>query len=145
VFAQLSCAGACLSRLYHVIVAYRAVHVVLYSCSDLVSVRTCHLVKCLSQPSTCQASLRSPSGATSGFMCFTGPNPPTSRGPPLMRHQSKPVKLSHEVAPTSLRLVLLMCSFQFRSAFPPHCRIGFPSFSLTFSRKGNVSACDLDL
>jgi len=48
-------------------------------------------------------------------------------------------KPSLEVAPTTLRLVLLIYSLHFRSAFPPfpQSRVysGFASFSLTFSRK----------
>jgi len=36
--------------------------------------------------------------------------------------QLKPEKPSLEVAPTTLRLALLFCSFQFRSAFLPSCR-----------------------
>jgi len=50
-----------------------------------------------------------------------------------------------EVAPTALRLVLLIYSFQFRSAFAPRCRNWFSRFTLTFSWKGTLSLRDLEL
>ena len=68
-------------------------------------------------------------------------------------HLSVNEKLLLEVAPTTLRLVLIIRSFQFSSAFPPRCRIWFSRFhSFTFSRKRNIFflcpwtlTCELDV
>ena len=69
-------------------------------------------------------------------------------------HNTKLEKPSLEVVPTTLRLVLLIYSFQFRSAFLPpnrrppaslHCCLpGFPNFAFT-TEKGTFSSSDLEL
>jgi len=54
-------------------------------------------------------------------------------------------KPSLEVEQTTLRLVLLTYSLQFRSPFPPRSRVRFSQFyCFTFSRKGSISSSDTD-
>lgn len=59
--------------------------------------------------------------------------------------ESRTKRPSLDVAPTTLRLMLPIYSFQFRSTFHPRC-LWFPIFNSSLSTKnGTILSCDLEL